>query len=396
MQPALALATQWLTHASLRGWWIHALYGRYSIDSSTGRRTLAPDESREADLDTAARDLEDAFARLAGVVRFYWAPVESGDAVTSVNKWWALGRMAGSNDDDDEGGGGDGEAWIAAAERAPVAPVIGVPTLFLYHLLSPRGACLAGGACSELRLQFHIAKILVHEVAHAFFLMLHGDVPEPYFSPGDYMPEAGYSWQEYVFGGDVSCFPLKRSCVGALLAAECVEMHAFPGIGVPVDMGWVERWFLAATWESVRSSDIEELRPLFAGMLGRKYAGLIYADRYIGENRQWARVLYRGGEPVAVRGLVLPGAPLPLREGGMKVRKWLKRIPPGDTVAQWWKRVSDADVGRAVADGFAAENFVRGRSRLYRGLCYDGEGEMGAVKVIRRVHVGGITGGAEG
>ncbi|KAF2786370.1 hypothetical protein K505DRAFT_343863 [Melanomma pulvis-pyrius CBS 109.77] len=358
MRPAIALATKWITSDLFLGWWIRVLYGTFETDKESGKLYLAA-SPKEHDFPQAKADLEKAFAQLAENLRYYWKPEDENTAATSRNPWMALWGL-------------DNQRWDAEADAHinEFAPCINLPTIFLYHLLSPRGARQAS-TCSNLRLQFHIAKTLVHELAHAFHMFVHRDKCEPYIFLEDWIPEAGFSWEQFVFGCDVTAFPFKLEGIGAVCAMEFEHMHAFPGICVPLAMRWVEKWFLNETWNS--APDIEFCNPITAEKLLKRYQGLIYADRFLPSANLWSRVLYQNQKPVGIQSLAIPGAPPPM---GMRFNAManLGMIPHRWNIQEWFDQVREKDIEAAVASGFDRDSFVKGRSKVYQAQCYDNDG----------------------
>jgi hypothetical protein len=162
MRPALALATKLITSEMTMGWWIHTLYGKLSRHEKSGRWYLA-DDPRELNLEQAKLDVEAKFSELSKIVQFYWIPRIDGKddpagspaSMASYSPYDVMGYF-------------DKERFpLGAVKDGRFLPTIGVDVLFLQHLTHSPGTPQLSQD-SNLRLQFYIAVILVHELAHVF------------------------------------------------------------------------------------------------------------------------------------------------------------------------------------------------------------------------------------
>lgn len=110
--------------------------------------------------------------------------------------------------------------------------------------------------------QFQLASTLVHELAHAFTCFCHGgrrDYKEPLVFPTEALPEAGYSFNNFIFGAVVQSIAEET-----LFAADVASLYRKPRhvLITYVPQRWVHQWFLKSMWTNF--SDLHERGALFA------------------------------------------------------------------------------------------------------------------------------------
>jgi len=100
--------------------------------------------------------------------------------------------------------------------------------------------------------QFAFATNLVHEFAHAWMYYCHRRSPgssEPRAFPTDALPEAGFSWTDFVRGGSVH-----PTCTPRMETLTCQDFHdRFHQPALPLTSrvypAWTEQWFQRRTWD---------------------------------------------------------------------------------------------------------------------------------------------------
>ncbi|KAF2659103.1 hypothetical protein K491DRAFT_215817 [Lophiostoma macrostomum CBS 122681] len=364
MRPALALATKLITSKEMMNWWMHALYGNLSRHKKSGRIYLA-DDYRELDTKQAKLEVDAKFSEVAEKIRFYWMPP------VCIDRKESLAGMASYSPYDVMSHLDEAQFPTDHSETGRFLPTIGLDVQFLHHLVhSPGTPALSHG--SNLRLQFYIAIVLVHELAHVIWMMVSWKHSiEPYFYLNDDMPEAGYSWENHVFGCHVSPYPFDRERIGPVCSSSFDEIAAFPSIYIPQPMAWVRMWFLEETWKDLHAHRAK-MQPTVHHKLPDCYQGVFFADRYSRRANIWVRVLYKDRKAYAVQGSKVLDQEA--ESGKLAVAIRLGTVPPKQSLAKWFEITRVRDVQRAKERGWPDEEFHVGRSRDYELSCYDGKG----------------------
>jgi len=126
--------------------------------------------------------------------------------------------------------------------------------------------------------QLQFATILLHEFAHVWMGLCHPSVPdegEPFICSSDSFPEAGFSWEQHMFGAQVSAQGSERMLVATAFASQFVAPRYNISSIVPV--AYVNKWFLHFTWENF--ARIHTSGALFAPSPDRDTSA-VYIGRY--------------------------------------------------------------------------------------------------------------------
>jgi hypothetical protein len=91
--------------------------------------------------------------------------------------------------------------------------------------------------------------VLLHEFAHVWTGICHPSARrtagEPIICPTDAFPEAGFSWEQWMIGAQV-CSMEKRGLIATAFASQFVApRHKIISL---VPMSYINKWFLASTW----------------------------------------------------------------------------------------------------------------------------------------------------
>ena len=198
MTAARALATKFLTTPEMQSFWYRLAFGQPV--SINGKRYLQR-SPWEDDLPAAEKAFRDLLNDLASKVRFSWCPeqLDTGETCDGVfcRSWLKVAHCL------------DIQTMEAMARRVPdwnhpmyFDSFIGLSSGLLYHLVSPMSSA-RNDASAMMRLQFHIATTLCHEIAHAIYAYRGLEEPEAYIFESDQISEAGFSWVFNVLGAEI-------------------------------------------------------------------------------------------------------------------------------------------------------------------------------------------------
>ncbi|KAF2279439.1 uncharacterized protein EI97DRAFT_176273 [Westerdykella ornata] len=344
IRPALALVTRFLSIDEANDWWLHVLNGQIVQETSGNKRVyFAPGEH--------TRDLEAALTDLSAKLRFVWMALPECTGTMFHTPYDVLATM-------------DREEWEQKRREHhdEYSPVIGLSSVYLYHLLRPLSKA------KNLRLQICLAGTIGHELAHAFYSHVHGaQYHEVYHNPTDFMPEMGYSWEQHVFGCILSLRNIADPGIGPVRASSVENLYASPSISKPMTMEWVEKWFLLETWQ-VENVTLPRTQPVETYENPGDYSGAFWAEVWNAERGVFEERLY-----------LYVGTP-DARTGKSKRKGANQKGTPTLSIRDWWlgnknnparpgKR--DRHIQRALAAGYPKENIQIGRPECYRNQCYD-------------------------
>ena len=151
------------------------------------------------------------------------------------------------------------DVWLGRFTTSKLRDIYNLPH-FSLRFLDWFGA-MANGQYSpgeKLRVQFHFAQTIVHELAHAWNCSCHpDDEDEPLVDANDVYRECGYSWATNELGEKQFVFPWSEPNTGPLCAKAAVPYSLTQAyqrnseILAVLDMPWILQWFLKSTWDNV-------------------------------------------------------------------------------------------------------------------------------------------------
>ncbi|KAF2503114.1 hypothetical protein BU16DRAFT_533386 [Lophium mytilinum] len=119
--------------------------------------------------------------------------------------------------------------------------------------------------CDRLRFDFMFATTILHELTHAFGIMIRGNLREPYYDLADPQAEFGWSWERFALTGVINPFDRTSARVSFLMWKVWLdddEAYANGGkewTAVPVQ--WVSQWFQKSTWDAIAKYGPEAVAP---------------------------------------------------------------------------------------------------------------------------------------
>jgi hypothetical protein len=343
IKPALRLATKLIQCPELTSWWIHIRLGKLRKDGPTGRWYLE-ETLEENDPMIAQHVLAETWQRLSNTTTIYWFPQDEQmyekTVVFGINSPCILRALclfdpvAGKH--------------CHHPELCPLVQHIGLNTCYLYALLSPE-ARKGRTPCEEMRLQFLITKVLVHEIAHGTARLNREYRGEPFAFLNDLMPEMCVSWELYVFGAKINVTSneewLTTGRIGPLFSQFPPTGMSYPALIAPVSMVWIQEWFRKDTWEvfrTVKDYGLLDL-PLACGQ-----PAPFLASRYLGKNRGWDLMIYEKSEHSENYVVGLEGVSWSGNYVGLEGVSWPE---PNIPVGIWFQKTAILDCQQAISDG---------------------------------------------
>ncbi|KAJ4301750.1 hypothetical protein N0V90_003843 [Kalmusia sp. IMI 367209] len=334
MTPALTLATKFLTTPELQGFWYHLMYGIPTTDEVTGKSYLKS-SPLEADLVTAHADFDKLLMRLADQITFFWRPTKIGGHVeggaevfgTWSSSLWAVLQMF------DNARGQEIQMRSTPAptvQQACFSGYMGLSSRFLYHLLSRRSVTRAS-TLTNMRLQFKLACTICHELAHAVYQFRGLSPPECHVFQTDCANEIGLSWEFWAFGGIRPFCEISTESITPMRVKTWEFSYSSPSIWTEVHMHWIVAFFRKDTWDrlgEVIQNDLLRIpRPV-------GQPPVFYAHRYLSSAGfgEFRAVRYEHGKP---------------QDTSLQAKA--DEVPPDLPVEEWFRRMRDLDVRRAVA-----------------------------------------------
>ncbi|KAF2703618.1 hypothetical protein K504DRAFT_451472 [Pleomassaria siparia CBS 279.74] len=233
MKPALRLVSEFLYSKEFYHWWFKVRCGRIS---HTTPRVLILDAEDSRD---AHQLVKDSLLELAHCIRFTWGEedVMDADGLTISTIPNLISLLLNKP--------------YEKTDRKP-NPTI-VLSIAHYNRLKTLAALTPG---ENLRFQFCLAKLILHELGHAFFAYWKQPWSETKIHQCDLMAEAGFSLEVALFGTILQCDGINntnnQSYVSPMMAIRLQDqlpvttpMMAF------VPMEWVQGWFKIETWANI-------------------------------------------------------------------------------------------------------------------------------------------------
>lgn len=157
------------------------------------------------------------------------------------------------------------------------------PRFLAYYTDETNGYSKAS-RCDRFRHDFQAATTLVHELVHAYGIMVRGTLKEPYIRldhPGK--SEWGFAWENFMFGGIIN--PQDRTIHGThiQLRKTWQDDEKIPKNGgreysaIPVK--WTAQWFRKETWEKIEREGPLSIKPAVTRLKIRGVPG----DRWVVE-----------------------------------------------------------------------------------------------------------------
>jgi hypothetical protein len=259
--PALRLATMFITHDCALQWFAHVRFSEETARTDGVKMLKRPAGSITSEqLSIVKYDL----LALTEKLKFTWG---SGSYFASI-KGLTLCRASGvagllysctykkppsdaartallANDDD----------WY---------PFVFLHIDFFYRALQ---YCHHGATRAQLEsFQFELATLLVHELAHVWMAFCHpvssasGPCSEPLACPCDAFPEAGFSWEQSIFGASLHPSQFEDVLFSRTFASHFRAPRHHLTSYVP--QAYVSQWFLQSTWTCF--GDLHSAGKLFA------------------------------------------------------------------------------------------------------------------------------------
>ncbi|KAF2032502.1 hypothetical protein EK21DRAFT_109881 [Setomelanomma holmii] len=269
LEPAFCLAAEFLTDDRALYWFAHV---RFSLWLPSSNETVLPAMLLQAAgpitkemLDTVKFELE----ALAGHVKYTWASFGDERRVLGL----AATTVASTT---------------AILKRVPIEEVVPLeehegsrftwrPQIFIsvelfhaamwaqYHNASP---------ITRKTLQLSLARVVLHEFAHTWTAFCHPRTiahDEPLAFPTDAIAEAGFSWENFIFG---ACLEEDRPRVG-LMSRTFASKFRSPRhhLYAYVPHAWINKWFLKSTWDNF--AHLHERGEMYAPSPERQVSHLI-------------------------------------------------------------------------------------------------------------------------
>ena len=142
------------------------------------------------------------------------------------------------------------EKYDAETLRSP-NPIIGLSLNFYHRLLASKHMA----PCEKMRLQYTLAQLLLHELAHAFNIYWRGVRNEVRAYQSDIFEEMGFSLEKALFGCVIRCEGLDfnpNNCIGPMVSVRLEDSYPVPTPALAfVPMTWIQQWFQVETWAKI-------------------------------------------------------------------------------------------------------------------------------------------------
>ncbi|KAF7579337.1 hypothetical protein PtrM4_035770 [Pyrenophora tritici-repentis] len=243
VMPALQLASMFISHPHMLKFWIHLKYGRPGFENGW---VGVVEDPMEHDPDVVEK-IKDELLQVARKVKFAFRIAEDMSGMGGMYEpslWWARSKFekAAETLGVDYPKGSWYNRWDNSVCRTVFLSVHYYTWFF--HQFTPG---------HKLQSDMMLAKLLVHEMAHACTKMWQPDTCksyEPATQGSDHFPEAGISWEQFAFGGLITGYDWQGPSSGLEwdhLYPSTIS-HGLP-IAVPLPMTYFSQWFCRDTWE---------------------------------------------------------------------------------------------------------------------------------------------------
>lgn len=326
--PALRLATKLLGTDEAYSWLYHVLKGRVvslqGVDIETDKpisKLVLQTDPGDVDLTQARVEVDAQWKRIAKDIKFHWSP--SGHDRLGVMYRSRLAALKDLNP--------TLNITEEDAHNDQYFPHIGLSTMFGYQLLHP-SVTAKQSIWERMRIYFLLAKVIVHELAHAFYASRGLPGEEPYAYGSDGMRELGFSLDAKLFGCLIFPGSWDTRPIGPLIARTWRHAYKFPAIWVPVATSWIYAMFRKDTWYHIERR-IERL-PKHPCTSDAQWPQYIFASRYM--NLSWYTAIYIDGKEAGG-----PGASQPNKN--LSADDWFKEIAFAEM--EQWSAEKASEVG---------------------------------------------------
>lgn len=242
MTPALQLVTKFITNERVLEWFTH-VYHADRIEHPGDVPSLLvpkPGAMTRANLNVVRAEL----VRLSERLRFGWADDPSSNGLY-FHDLQVLARTLFKEKESSVSRTNDPSSKL-------YTPTICISTKPLMHAL--RYSQPAANPAAKRVVQFSLANVVLHELAHAWTWFIYRDrckMDEPIFFPGEAFPEAGHSLENFLWGSLLGTFPHGPN-EQALAARSDASIYCDPQhfLAAYVPERWVNQWFLKSTWHN--------------------------------------------------------------------------------------------------------------------------------------------------
>ncbi|KAJ4368022.1 hypothetical protein N0V83_006377 [Neocucurbitaria cava] len=277
LQPALRLASQFLEDPHMLKWWIHLRYGQPGIE---GGRVCIKDHPDEH-IPEATERIKDQLRKVAPQIKIIFLSHEDIQATGECMGDLRSLRVTFKNACNVAVPDLEYNLWDSTQQI----------TITINEDNYDR-VCASCSRQMQLRNHLYLAMTLVHELAHACALIWQPDAcfsQESLIQPTDHLPEAGLSWEKFVFGGHID----EHFGPGPPLCAEFD--HTYPSttgvnlpLSAPIPGSYISQWFFKDTWADT-TKRLDQLRlPTI-----RKQTEVYLIDRLVG--KEFTSYLYVNG-----------------------------------------------------------------------------------------------------
>jgi hypothetical protein len=109
------------------------------------------------------------------------------------------------------------------------------------------------------------ATTILHELTHAFGVMMRGNLKEPYYDLDDPQAELGWSWEQFALSGIINSFDRTSARVSFLMwKIWLTDEEAYAKGGkewTAVPIRWVSQWFQRSTWDAIEKFGHQAVEP---------------------------------------------------------------------------------------------------------------------------------------
>jgi hypothetical protein len=248
-RPALRLASRWIdTDSSLMDWWVHVSHGERTIHEN-GSVYLAEHPAEKQP--NARHFVRGLIKNLAGTIPFTLQ--HDQDMNGASGRCFGNLQTFATSVAPDVGYTLKGGPQSSALSE--IDPVIVIAYSHYHSLIHSREMSKHDFYVH----QFDLACTLVHELSHAIHFKWNPfSYDEPFINLSDTFPEAGKSWEVFVFGAQLT------ASVDGEGMMHCQEMdHYLKGFGLNtvVPTSWLRQWWLKGTWNNIEANRSMMLAP---------------------------------------------------------------------------------------------------------------------------------------
>ncbi|KAI8942296.1 hypothetical protein NX059_000375 [Plenodomus lindquistii] len=258
MAPALRLASHMITHPRALEWFAHVRHAHTGRSRNGRLVTLVHNPfSNSAE---ALQTVKDDLLQLAEVINFQWfgdampfTPGAGGLYTKSLAKTVEFLEKARTPKSED-GPLTDGQHYLAGKTvEDAFCPIIWLHVTEFHHFLRQSNQKDYPARLKRLT-DFKFAKLIIHELAHAWVSFCRPDdqasFKEPLILQSDLFQEAGASWEHFMFGASIYAWPRihnGRSIIASLRTMARNDRDFEFTASIP--QAWVDQWFLRQTWD---------------------------------------------------------------------------------------------------------------------------------------------------